>query len=782
MADAASTRDTNLPAELTSFVGRRAERAELKSLLADSRLVTLTGFGGVGKTRLALRIAGELRRAFADGITFVSLGEVNDPDWLPHAVASALGIEGRSTRTAPGSLVEYLDSRELLLIMDNCEHVVDAAAMLVDTLLRTCPRLRVLATSREALRIRGESVHAVAPLTVPASGDQTTPLHQFEAVTLFVDRAKAVVPEFSLTEANRDAVARICRKLEGIPLAVELAAVRLRAMSPRELAAHQTERWELLTQGSRTAPDRQRTMAACIDWSFDLCTEAEQDVWARVAVFAGGFEHDAAEAVCAGREDTSEPLADLALALVEKSILTAQDVGDHMRYRMLPPLRERGLRRLRQLGELTAVRRRHRDFYVDLAERVHDEWVTPAQVDWIKRLRREEGNMSAALEFCELEPGEAEPGLRMGAHLLEFGLADGLFRPGRLWFTRLLPHAPEPSLTRALALRTAAYWTVMQGDLDSAAELIEEGEAIADRIGEPAKTHMKLVRAFLTMFRGDMAGATALYDEALAGFRALGDKAQAAHALAHAALAHTFIGDIERALARHEECLAITEPAGESWYRSYSLWIAGLATWAAGDVAKALELERECLELKRAMNEKLGIGLVLEAIAWIIAGEQPERATALLGAAQNQWDSTETSTAALPGLFAFHVRCEAFLREKLGVEGYERAWRTGTVLSADDAVDYARDDSRSDAPKAKPKKDAAGPDAIEVLTHREKQIAGLVAQGLTNRDIATQLVISKRTAETHVEHILTKLGFTSRHQITAWMAEQQTPQGTSVNR
>lgn len=330
--------------------------------------------------------------------------------------------------------------------MDNCEHV-DAAAMLVDTLLRTCPRLRVLATSREALRIRGESVHAVAPLTTPsANGDQTTPLHQFEAVTLFVDRAKAVVPEFTLTDANRVAVARICRRLEGIPLAVELAAVRLRAMSPQELAANLTERWELLTQGSRTAPDRQRTMAACIDWSFELCTEAEQDVWARVAVFSGAFEHDAAEAVCAGRQDTTEPLADLPLALVDKSILTAQDVGDHMRYRMLPPLRERGIRRLRQLGELTAVRRRHSDFFVDLAERVKAEWVSPAQVGWIKRLRREEGNMSAALEFCELEPGEAEPGLHMGANLLEFGLADGLFRPGRLWFTRLLPHARPRSI------------------------------------------------------------------------------------------------------------------------------------------------------------------------------------------------------------------------------------------------------------------------------------------------------------------------------------------------
>lgn len=780
MADAASTRDTNLPAELTSFVGRRAERAELKSLLTDSRLVTLTGFGGVGKTRLALRIAGELRRAFADGVTFVSLGEVNDPDWLPHAVASALGIEGRSTRTAPGSLVEYLASRELLLIMDNCEHVVDAAAMLVDTLLRTCPRLRVLATSRAALRIRGESVHAVAPLTIPANGDQTTPLHQFEAVTLFIDRAKAVVPEFSLTQANRDAVARICRKLEGVPLAVELAAVRLRAMTPQELAANLTERWELLTQGSRTAPDRQRTMAACIDWSFDLCTEAEQDVWTRVAVFAGGFEHDAAEAVCAGREDTSEPLADLALALVEKSILTAHDVGDHMRYRMLPPLRERGLRRLRQLGELATVRRRHRDFFVALAERAHTEWVSNEQVAWINRLRREEANMSAALAFCELQPGEAEPGLRMGANTLEFGLADGIFRPGRLWFARLLPNAPQPTLTRALALRTAAYWAVMQADLGAAGELVDEGEAIADRIGEPAKSLLKQVRAFLEMFSGDIGKAIALYEESLAGFRALGDTAETAHTLAHASLAYTLKGDIERALACNEECLAITEPAGECWYRSYSLWIAGLAKWSVGDVAGAMDMQRQSLRLKRLMNEKIGLGLGFEAIAWMIAPEQPERATVLLGAAQNQWEATETSTAALPGLFSFHERCEGLLRDKLGADGFTQAWRRGIALSTEEAVRNALDESRADASQPRPGRgDAAAPG---VLTRREKQIAGLVAQGLTNGDIATQLVISKRTAETHVEHILTKLGFTSRHQITAWMAEEHTARGVSVTR
>lgn len=770
MGELAPTGDTTgrLPAELTSFIGRRGDRTELKRHLEESRLLTLTGFGGVGKTRLALRVATELRRAFTDGVTFVSLGEVNDPAWLPDTIASALGMQGRSTRTAPGSLVEYLGSREVLLVLDNCEHLVDEVAMLVDTLLRTCPRLRILATSREPLRATGESVHPVSPLTFPGHNEtQQASLHEFEAVSLFLDRAAAAMPGFSLTADNRKAIADICHKLEGIPLALELAAVRLRAMSARELAHHLTDRWDLLTRGTRNAPERQKTMAACIEWSFELCTEIERDVWANLAVFAGGFELDAAQAVCVVPD--SGDLPDVLLSLVDKSILTAEASGSATRYRMLPPLRHRGFQRLRELGGIAQARRAHRDFFVGLAERAEREWLGPNQIEWINRLRRELGNMRSALEFCFDEPDEAEPGLRMGASLLEFGLAEGLFRPGRTWFERLLPQVPELTMTKALALRTACWWASMQGDLESARALAAEGCDLASSLGEPATTLFTQTRAFVAMFSGDAAAATTLFEQALTRFRASGNNSQEAHTLALLALAYTFAGDPDSALARHEECLGITQPAGESWYRSYSLWIAGLATWAAGDVDRAIALERESLVLKRAMREKLGIGLGLEALAWIVATTDPQRATVLLGAAQSEWEATETSTNALPGLYAYHEHCVAELRSALAPELFETKWSEGAELSLDDAIELAL----AERPQTRRRKVGSTKKSTEGgLTRRETQIAELVGQGLGNREIASTLVISKRTAETHVEHILAKLGFTSRNQIVRWVSDQ----------
>lgn len=733
--------------------------------------MTLTGFGGVGKTRLALRVAAELRRAFTNGVCFVSFGELNDPEWLSHTVAAALGMQGRSTQTAPGALVEYLAKRNMLLIMDNCEHLVDACAMLTDALLRTCPDLRVIATSRAPLHVRGENIHAVAPLTVPAKDAGDATLRDSEAVRLFVDRARAAVPGFELNDDNREAVADVCRKLEGIPLAIELAVARLRAMAPSELAQHLTDRWELLTVGSRDAPDRQQTMAACIEWSYELCTEVEQDVWARAATFAGGFELDAAQALCVPPGTDPAQLPDLLLALVDKSVLSAEHRGGTMRYRMLPAIRHRGIRRLREVGVLDEVRRQHRDWYVDLALRAEREWMSPKQVDWVFRLRREQGNMAAALEFCHLEPGEAEPGLRMGASLLEFGLADGLFRPGRTWFDRLLVRDSDPTETRALATRVACWWSAMQGDIRAANRYLEDGESISERFGEPVTTLLRQARAFVAMFSGDISQAINLYEEVLQKFEETGDDAQQAHTLALLALAYTFVGDVDRALACHEKCFNITEAAGESWFQSYSLWIAGLASWAGGDADTAVELERQSLRLKRAMNEKLGIGLCLEALAWMIAPASPARATEFLGAAEQQWETIETSTKALPGLFTHHEACVATLRSALDDEQFERHWQAGKSMSESSMYERALEEQRPESPS--PPERPVATKHSDALTRRERQVAGLVANGLTNKDIADTLVVSKRTAETHVENILTKLGFTSRHEIAAWVVDRR---------
>jgi serine/threonine-protein kinase PknK len=764
-----------LPAEVTSFVGRRSERAHLKTMLGESRLVTLTGFGGMGKTRLALRTATDLRRAFADGVYFVSLGSESDPHLLPHDIATALGLQGRSTRAAPTSLVDYLAPREVLLVIDNCEHLVDAVAMLVDTLLRTCPRLRVLATSREPLRIQGESVHAVAPLTVPPREPAPdASLTEYESVALFLDRARLLIPDFELTADNRGDVADICRTLEGIPLAIELAAGRLRAQAPREIHQQLTEHWSLLNRGARTAPDRQRTMAACIEWSFNLCTEQEQDLWARTSVFVDGFELDAAVAVCAGPDEENE-LADLLLSLVDKSILTATQHHGHMRFRLLPPLRQRGLTQLRETDRLLELRRRHRDWMVTLSEQVRDEWVSPRQIDWIHRMRRERGNMNTALEFCWTQTGEAGPGLVMGANLNEFGLADGLFRPGRLWFDRLLASGTGSEKERALALRTACWWAAMQGDLERALPCLQEGVELAEGVGGLTRTMLTQAEAFVAMFSGDVESASTLFDRAVAGFKEVGEVSQLAQTYALMALNHTFLGDVDAALAAHDECIAITEPAGESWYRAYSLWIAGLAAWGSGNETGATALQKESLALKRLMNDRLGIGVSLEALAWIVAPRDPARAATMLGAAQNEWDKIETSTEALPGLSVSHAGCVDQATALLGQEAYDAAYASGRAMSQAEALALALDEAPPRAAAASTRRRQGSTS----LTPRERQIADLVHQGLNNKEIAATLVISKRTAETHVEHILTKLGFTNRNQIAAWVAEQSPTQPAS---
>lgn len=755
-----------LPVDVSTFVGRRADRVSVRSLLTEARLVTLTGVGGVGKTRLALRVAADVRRAFADGVVFVSLATHNDPEQIPYAIATSLGMQGRSRRPTTTTLVEYLRSRSTLIVLDNCEHVIDAAAVLADTLIRTCPDLRLLATSREPLRIDGEAIHVVSPLTVPPA-DTTAPLQQYESVMLFVDRAKAAVAGFDLTVANRESVGQIVTKLEGIPLAIELAAGRLRAMSPEEIARNLTERWELLSRGSRTAPDRQRTMAACIEWSFDLCTPTEQEVWGQLAVFADGFELEGATAVCA---QVDLPVADVVTALVDKSILVATPVGPTTRFRMLPPIRHRGIAHLRDQGELTAVRRRHRDWCVNLSHQVVDMWMSPRQVDGINQLRREMGNINSCLEFCWTEPGEADHGLAMGAELLEFGLADGALRQGRLWFDRLLARSPSSDDLRARALRTAGWWAAMQGDVAHASQLIGQGSDIAAEVGGHTQVLLTQAEAFVAMFSGDVDLAHDKFAEAAADFREYGDRAQEAHTHALAALNECFRRDIPAALAEHEACLALTEPCGESWYRSYSLWIAGLALWASGRPEEGLALEKASLELRRRTGDPLGIGTSVEAMAWMCVDDDPERAVRLLGGARAIWDRIETSTEALADLHEFHLGCVTTARGRLGAAAYDAAFEQGRSSNQDAVVAEALGDERGPVRKARPAARSTKKDSP--LTPRERQIAELVASGMGNKDIATTLVISKRTAETHVEHILTKLGFNNRNQITAWVTEQ----------
>lgn len=586
---------SGLPAEMTRFIGRRHERAEVRRLLSESRLITLTGLGGVGKTRLALQVATEMQRAVQDGVWFVPLGELSDPSLIANATAAVLGIQDRSSHFGATRLAEYLRRRELLLVLDNCEHLIDDCAVLADTLLRTCPGLRILATSREALRIGGEVVQPVTPLSVPDPAADHGALHEYEAVRLFVERVSQVVPGFSVDEENRAAVLGICAHLEGIPLALELAAVRLRAMSPSELLDRLRGHWLLLDMGSRTAPDRHRTMAACIEWSSTLCSPGERDLWERLSVFAGGVERDAIEHVAADVDPaaTGDSTARLVQFLVDKSILTVELRDGRSRYRMHEVLRQFGLERLESAGSLKSARRKHRDFYADLLTRVDADWMSSRQVDWMRRVQREQGNLRLALEFCCIEPGEATAGLELASPLRDYAPAYFSLNEIRGWLHRLLLLVPEHGLSRFRGLRAACWLAALQGDRDAAESFLAEARQLACEIGSLAIALVDQAAGYHQLFIGDLEGAAESLGRALDGLQSGGTLRDIAQTHGLLGVAYGFAGDLERAAASHQACLDICEPTGESWYRSYCLWHLGLVVWAGLDLTRAVELERE---------------------------------------------------------------------------------------------------------------------------------------------------------------------------------------------
>ena len=467
----------NLPAELTSFVGRRGELAEVKRLLADSRLVTLTGIGGVGKTRLALRAAAGLRRAFRDGGWLVQLDQLRDEALVAQTVAGVLGLQDRAGFLPEAALADYLGGRQLLLVLDNCEHVVDAVAKLADPLLRAASGLRVLATSREALNMTGETVLAVPPLAAPEAGRSLSvaELARFSAAALFAERAAQVVAGFAVTEANVTAVAGICARLEGLPLAIELAAARLPVLSPEQIDIRLGDRLGLLTRGGRTRPARQQTLRASIEWSFELCSAAERLLWSRLSVFVGGFELDAAEGICADDRLAADEVLELVAGLAAKSILIAEHGADVARYRLPEILREFGQERLQEFGEYTALRRRHRDWHEELARRSDIDWLTPQATDLTARVFREHANVQAAQDFCQTEPGEAEAGLRIALYVWTLYYWDeGHVSEGRYRLGQVLAKVREPTVWRARGVLLAGFLAAVGGDRGAVKPLLEQ--------------------------------------------------------------------------------------------------------------------------------------------------------------------------------------------------------------------------------------------------------------------------------------------------------------------
>ncbi|MEV5835503.1 protein kinase [Nocardia sp. NPDC052112] len=757
----------SVPLELTSFIGRRTELTHAKGLLATSRLVTLTGIGGVGKTRLASRVATSAQRDSQDGVWLVELGELRDGGLLSGVIAAAVGLRPQG-QPVLDVLIDYLAPRQLLLVLDNCEQIVDAAAKVSETLLRACPKLRILATSREPLDVGGEAVLRVRPLTVP-DPDRRLSLRgapRYDAIILFVERAAAAVPGFALTEDNVAAVAEICRHLDGLPLAIELAAARLRALSPEQILQRLTDRYTLLTHGSRSAPSRQQTLRWCIDWSYSLCTPAEQTLWAKLSVFAGGFELDAAEQVC--QDDLEgEDLLDVLTALVDKSILIREDPGSVVRFRMLETIRDYGRDKLDEASQYTELRRQHGDWYRKLAETADTDWISPRQLEWIARLDREQPNLREALDFCLTNTeAETEAALSFAAALQPFWFSRGQVGEARHWLDRALAWPPAATAVRAKALWRASLTVEAQDDAHAASALVAQVQALAEQTEHPiVHAFADLTRALHTVRCGAPSGARAPLESALESFTAQGDVYGQVFALLGLGWSHALQENNEEALSYHERALAITESHGDSVQRSYALWATAVAAWRRGESDRPLRLLRQELQLTRQLKDSLMAAIALETLAWIVGAQgDAHRAAVLLGAATTLSQSAGTFPVLFPNLAVHHEDCERAARHALGRPRFDAKHREGASLDLDAATDFALGD--------RPPATTRGPGSSAELTRRECEVADLVADGLTNKSIASRLHISQRTVEGHVEHILTKLGFTSRSQIAAWVAER----------
>ncbi|WP_113699631.1 LuxR C-terminal-related transcriptional regulator [Nonomuraea lactucae] len=788
-------RQGNLPTATTSFVGRRRELSAAKRGLSQVRLLTLTGVGGVGKTRLALRVAADLSGGFRDGAWVVELAAVEDPALVPQTVAVALGLRDRTARSAVDALTDYLADKRLLLVLDNCEHLLDASARLAETLLAAAPGLRILATSRQRLAVAGEYVQAVHSLPVPDPHEHVSPAvaQQSEAVRLFAERAALVVGDLPLTEANSASVTRLCRRLDGIPLAIEMAAVRLRTLSVDQILERLDDRFRLLTRGPRTALPRQQTLQATLDWSFELCSAAERAAWGRLSVFFGTFSLAAAEEVCAGDEIALEEVPGVLAALADKSILVREEHNASPRYRLLETVRQYGRALLAGTDEEPLVRRRHRDHYRRLVQRAEAAWLGPHQVDTLIELDLERANLRGALLYSLTEPGEAQVALEISADLWGFWISTGGVSESRDWLRQALLAAPEPTSARAKALWVDAWFAILQGMKEEATPRLRECADLAAALGDVrAMARVRHISAAAEMFTGDYEGALPLLEEGLDLSLAHGEVNTEWYIRYYLALAAVLKGD-DRAAALCAECLGLADFRQAQWCRSHALSVSGLERSQQGDVNRAADMLRTAIELKWPLNDQYGIAVCLEVLAWTTAEARLHRdAACLLGSALTMARVGGNPGAQLTPLAEGHERYAARLREVLGDEEFAAMFDAGARFSPEQAVEHAlhvgvgsRHRTRAvehgrpqavghehgpaeQGPATPPRRPGAGP-----LTQRELEIARLIAERLSNREIADTLVISTRTAEGHIQHILKKLGFTSRTEIAAWVTAQR---------
>jgi predicted ATPase/DNA-binding SARP family transcriptional activator/DNA-binding CsgD family transcriptional regulator len=776
----------NLPAQRTSFVGREREMVELKRQLAMTRLLTLSGAGGSGKTRLALEVARDLVGAYPDGVWLVGLASLSEEALVPQAVAKAVKVPEQPGRSLSETLVDALREKRLLLVLDNCEHLIEAAAQLADALLSTCPLLRVVATSREALSVEGELVWRVDPLSVPDAEPEAhrTPaageLERYEAVRLFVERARLRSPYFELTEENAGAVAQICRKLEGMPLAIELAAARVRALSLEQISERLKDSLKLLKGESRTPPQRQRTLRATLEWSHNLLSAEEQMLLRRLSVFAGGWTLEAAEEAVGTGEDVWEgDVLDLLPKLVEKSLVVAQ-VGARgvERYRLLEPVRQYATERLEESGEAEAFRRWHAEFFLALAEEAAPQLTGAHQRAWARRLEADHDNMRAALSWSlEREP---ETALRLAGALARFWEMRARFVEGSEWLEAALRQSGRAEVvtdaaTRAKLLSEAGTFAFHRADFDRAIELHGEALELYRKVGDDSGVAFALLCLGAQHFeKGDYEVAAPFLEEALALSRRIGDKRNMAGTLHNLAEVERQRGNYERAKGLGIESIAVAREAEDEWLTSICVgWVGMLAVWSGEEQDLAEGFLKEGLALNRKLGNWAYAAYCLEAFAGLAGGRgQGARAARLWGAAEALRNNIGAPLPPEPR--SYYDRSMTAARALLGEAAWEEGFAQGMAMSAEEAAEYALSEEVVPAP---PERLPAAWETDEPLTDplsaREREVAAMVAQGMSNRQIAQELYLSERTIENHVSKILRKLKRTSRTEIAAWATQQE---------
>jgi predicted ATPase/DNA-binding NarL/FixJ family response regulator len=757
-----SHRVGNLPAEATTFVGRRRELSEIRSRLATARLVSLVGPGGVGKTRLSLRTGSDLARGFSDGAWFAELAEVRDPALVPNAVLAALDLRDQASTSPMAILAAYLKDRQLLLILDNCEHVLGAAGEVVAEILRAAPNVRVVATSREPLQVAGEQVIPVPPLELPqeAGNEPLAQLRQNEAIALFTERAAAASGAFEINSANRAAVVALCRRLDGLPLAIELAAVRTRALSMEQILARLGDRFALLTGGDRAALPRHHTLRLAIDWSFDLLTEPEQILLRRLCVFAGRFTLEDVEGACGSEDIGDTGTLDLVASLVDKSLVTKDDVHGTACYRLHETMREYASLKLQAAHEEDLIAERCLEFFRQTCMESAESG-RYRLVEWLRWAELEIDNIRAILHQC-IARGDRARGLDIAASMRYYWLTHGTTEAIG-WLDQLLETEEASAKTRVQAYYLRGWLSLIQADPPTArlwlTRAIDTARETEQRVLLCESLSMAISADHLSE---DEAAAKLHLEEAEAVGRSLTGYPGTTELLQARAIHAVFEGDIETVRAASAEGVHLSREAGDAYQLEAMLRNLAGASMMSGDLAAANSSFMEALQLARRVDNRLTQLYGLAAAGWYAGSSgQARTAARLLGAAEAL---AAQSSADISGpLVAYVARAREAAVADLGAAAFEAEFAAGKQLSREEAVRMAVGESTVG--------DAVAVEAATVgpLARRELEVSKLIAEGLTNKQIGAQLFISERTVASHVRSIMDKLGFNNRAQIAVWM-------------